>query len=163
MRTTASGDDGAYAELLFVAAMGGVRNADSTAKGNDVIHPDFGRIEVRSRRLPFDGRQETRAALPEWKIGHFDWMAHILFATDYSVRGGYLAPADDFVALARRTSRKVAFANGARLPTAIDITAQQRVGMTAQWSKNGATVRRARDGGQQCLPQSCQRFWSASF
>lgn len=87
-------DEAGYAELLVAEALGGQRNGSSVVRGWDVEAPGYGRVEVRSRTLPFDGRQETRLHLPASKRGHFDWFAGVIFNQDLTVREAFLLPHD---------------------------------------------------------------------
>lgn len=116
-------DTGDYAELLVCAALGAERNASGVTKGFDVLCETRGRIEVRSRTLPRDGRKETRLEVPKDKIGYFDYFAGVLFASDISIIGGFLLPHDDAVAIAgKQKYLRIPFEAGARQARAVDIT-----------------------------------------
>lgn len=117
-------EEGGYAARLVAEALGATVNTNGVEAGYDLTHPAWNRIEVRSRRLPFDGRNETRAVIPEKKIGKFDWLAHILFKTDYSLVGAYLVSASDVIARTKPGDRKLPFDVGSHLPSAKDITAE---------------------------------------
>jgi len=57
-------DSGDYAEVLIAKALGGSRNVSGVERGFDVLTAEHGRVEVRSRTLPRDGRRETRVRIP---------------------------------------------------------------------------------------------------
>jgi len=120
-------DTGQYAELLVCSALSAERNRSGVEKGFDIRCSANGRVEVRSRTLPRDGRNETRLEIPKEKVGHFDCFAGILFNPDISVRGGFLLPHDTAVALAgKQKFLRIPFEVGARHPEARDITALLR-------------------------------------
>jgi hypothetical protein len=93
-------DSGDYAEVLVAKALGAARNTRGVQKGCDLLCAKLGRIEVRSRTLPRDGRNETRLEVPKEKANGFDVFAGVLFAADMSVIGGFLLPHDEALALA---------------------------------------------------------------
>jgi len=117
-------DAGQYAELLVCSALNAQRNRSGVEKGFDIRCSENGRVEVRSRTLPRDGRNETRLEIPREKVGLFDHFAGILFNPDISVRGGFLLPHDAAVALAgKQKFLRIPFDVGARHPAARDMTA----------------------------------------
>lgn len=117
-------DTGQYAELLVCSALNAERNRSGVQKGFDIRCSSNGRVEVRSRTLPRDGRNETRLEIPKDKVGHFDCFAGILFNPDISVRGGFLLPHDAAVALAgKQKFLRIPFEIGLRHPAARDIAA----------------------------------------
>jgi hypothetical protein len=87
-------NEGGYAELLVEKALNGSRHKSGVEKGSDLVAPDYGRVEVRSRTLPLDGRKEARLNLPHMKRGGFDWFAGVVFNSDLSVKVGFLLPHD---------------------------------------------------------------------
>jgi hypothetical protein len=114
--------EGAYAERLVALALGAAVNTNGVYRGSDLVHPTLMRIEVRSRRLPLDARNETRISLT-LKRGLFEHCAHVLFDSDYSVKGGYIVPHDAiFEHLNATGKRYVRFEQGAALSQARDIT-----------------------------------------
>jgi hypothetical protein len=124
-------DQGQYAARLVGEAIGARVLANGVNKGFDLEHDNYGRIEVRSRRYPLDGRREDRAQVPARKAGLFDYFAHIVLDTNFTIAGGYLAPHDVIDALARRgRQRYVRFSDGRALPGAIDITLLLREAQT---------------------------------
>ncbi len=120
-------DQGPYAELLVAKALGARVLTNGVNQGFDLEHPRYGRIEVRSRRYPLDGRREDRTQVPSSKHGLFDHFVHIVLDQDFSVAGAYLAPHDAMEALVKRSKQRyVRFADGAALPQAVNITAEVR-------------------------------------
>jgi hypothetical protein len=118
-------DQGSYAEHLVAEALGASVLANGVNKGFDLLHERYGKIEVRSRRYPLDGRREDRAHLSIKKSGLFDFFVHVAFDSDYSVSGAYLAPHDAIAALAAESkNRCVRFSAGSALPNSTDITAK---------------------------------------
>lgn len=116
-------DTGGYAELLVAQALGATRNTSGVQKGFDISCQKRGKIEVRSRTLPRDGRNEDRIEIPEKKANGFDWLAGVLFGTDMTVIGGFLLPHDDAIELAsRQRFKRISFRVGATHSNAIDIT-----------------------------------------
>jgi len=116
-------DQGQYAARLVGDAIGAHVLANGVNKGFDLEHDKYGRIEVRSRRYPHDGRREDRAQVPARKTGLFDYFAHVVLDTNFAIAGGYLAPHDVIDALARRDrQRSIRFSDGRALPGAVDIT-----------------------------------------
>ena len=61
-------DTGDYAEVLVAEALKAWRNTSGVMKGFDVLCDARGKIEVRSRTLPRDGRNEDRLEIPEAKV-----------------------------------------------------------------------------------------------
>lgn len=120
-------DLGRYVEHLVAAALGAELHASGVTKGSDLFHPLYGRIEVRSRRLPYDSRGEDRAQIPLEKRGLFDHFVHVVVGTDYRVVGAYLVPHDTVERLAGISrNRYVRFREGAALADAVDLTDQLR-------------------------------------
>lgn len=120
-------DTGGYAEVLVAKAIGAARNENSVKKGYDLLCHKHGKIEVRSRTLPRDGRDETRLEIPKEKTNGFDFFAGVLFAADMTVLGGFLLSHNEALALAgNQKFLRIPFEVGAAHPRAIDITAQLR-------------------------------------
>ena len=72
-------DEGGYAELLVAKALCAKRNASGVQKGYDLICKKRGKIEVRCRVLPRDGRNEDRLVIPKVKVKGFDVFVGVLF------------------------------------------------------------------------------------
>lgn len=87
-------DEAGYAELLVANALGASRNISGVVRGYDVLCTNRGKVEVRSRTLPFDGRTEARIEIPAKKRGEFAWLAGIIFTPSLDVREAYLLPHD---------------------------------------------------------------------
>ncbi|MEN5033707.1 hypothetical protein [Pseudomonas sp. TWI929] len=121
-------DTGGYAELLAARALCASRNKSSVEKGFDILCPQLGRIEVRSRCLPRSGRHETRIELSDKKEGGFDYLLGILFDPDIEVVGGFLLPHHAAISLSRlQQFKRIPFATGLAHPQAIDITEKLRL------------------------------------
>lgn len=120
-------DIGDYAELLVARALRAKRNASRVGKGFDVVSRKLGKIEVRSRTLPRDGRNETRLQVPKEQVGHFDYFAGILFDPNISVVGGFLLPHDDTIDLAgKQKFLRIPFEIGMHHRKALNITDKLR-------------------------------------
>lgn len=87
-------DESGYAELLVAHALGAIRNSSGVTRGYDIICKYRGKIEVRSRTLPFDGRAEARIEIPPKKRGEFAWLAGVVFTPSLDVSDAYLLPHD---------------------------------------------------------------------
>jgi len=83
-----------YAEVLVAEATDGERMKSGVNQGFDVTSPEYGRIEVKCRRLPADGRREERVDLRDTKAGGFDFLALVVFYPDFNVKGAAMAPYD---------------------------------------------------------------------
>lgn len=120
-------DTGDYAEVLVAKALNATRNPSGVKKGFDILCSTHGKVEVRSRTLPRDGRKETRLAIPKEKVGAFAWLAGLLFDPELTVIGGFLLAHDDAVALANQHRfHRIPFERGAYHSNARDITASLR-------------------------------------
>lgn len=81
-----------YAEQIVAEALHGERKESGVSKGYDLTAPGFGRVEVKFRRLPSDGRIEERVALSDAKKDGFDYLAIVIFEVDIRVKGAVLVP-----------------------------------------------------------------------
>jgi hypothetical protein len=124
---------GDYGELLVNRALGGSR-AGAVNQGFDIIHPDFGRIEVKTRKyeLQRDGRirKEDRAVGFLNKEGGFDWLAHVVLNVDFSVEAACLVDYADIWPEITKTegkNGKVAFARSIGCPSSQSITEEVRI------------------------------------
>jgi hypothetical protein len=114
-----------YAEALVAEALGGRRERSRVNKGFDVTIPVYGRIEVKCRQLPLDGRLEERVALGASKEAGFEYLAVVIFYPDFQVKGAVLAPYEavwDLVS--SQQYNRISYRQACSLPNAIDITAQ---------------------------------------
>jgi hypothetical protein len=81
-----------YAEQIVADALGGMRQSSGVNQGFDVMTPKHGRVEVKFRQLPGDGRIEERCALSDAKENGFDYLAIVIFHPDFRVKGAVLVP-----------------------------------------------------------------------
>lgn len=118
---------GDYGELLIHRAFGGERKS-AVHQGYDILHPEFGRIEVKTRKyeLKEDGsiRKESRAVGFKGKENGFDWLAHVVLDTDFSLVGACLAPYAQVWLEIERTTGKVGFPTSSKLPGSRLITSE---------------------------------------
>ena len=82
---------GDYAEALVAEALAGKRVSRNT-KGHDVLAPLYGRIEIKCRVLPRNGRSEQRATLGSTKMDGFDYLALVTFDRDLSIKTAVIVP-----------------------------------------------------------------------
>lgn len=112
-----------YAEVLVAEAIGGERMQSGINQGFDVTSSDYGRVEVKCRRLPTDGRREERVDLRDTKTDGFDFLALVVFFPDFNVKGAVLVPYDEVWPLVEsRKYRRVSYPEACDLSGAIDIT-----------------------------------------
>lgn len=112
-----------YAEVLVAEALGGHRESNGVNQGFDVMAPIYGRIEVKCRQLPLDGRREDRVDLRDTKAKGFDYLAIVIFYPDYSVKGAVLAPYSRVWPLVdSRRYRRVSYGEACQLDEAVDIS-----------------------------------------
>lgn len=112
-----------YAEILVAEALGGNRVDNLVNQGYDVRSAEFGRVEVKCRVLPSDGRREDRVDLRDTKAKRFDHLAIVIFYPDYSVRGAVLvAYAKVWPIVNRRRYRRISYGEACQLDGAVDIT-----------------------------------------
>jgi len=105
-------DESGYAEMLVAKALNGERHASGVEKGSDLTAPEYGKVEVRSRTLPLDGKNEARLNLPAKKRDGFDWFAGIVFNSDLSINHAFLLPHDEAWDCASKNKRNdVTFKN----------------------------------------------------
>lgn len=112
-----------YAEVLVAETLNGSRLPSRVAKGHDVLAFPYGRIEVKCRQLPPDGRTEERVEVGASKQNGFDYLAIVIFRADFSVKGAVIVPyAAAWESVAAQRYNRVSFAQACQLPGAIDIT-----------------------------------------
>ncbi|HZL34216.1 MAG TPA: hypothetical protein VFC78_02835 [Tepidisphaeraceae bacterium] len=117
-----------YAEYAFEAALGGKR-VGRNGKGYDLIVPRLGRVQVKSRQLPSDGRIEERLHLSTCSAGSCDFLAAIIFNADFSVKKATVVPflaVFDFMQRHVDPQKKIRFDLIAALPGAGDVTSDVR-------------------------------------
>src|SRR5579875_1095100 len=83
-------DEAGYAELLIASTLGASRNVNGVVRGYDVLCAKRGKVEVRSRTLPRDGRAEARIKIAAKKRGEFAWLAGVIFSPALDVVEAYL-------------------------------------------------------------------------
>lgn len=112
-----------YAEQIVAEALDGQRRSNSVAKGYDVLTPTYGRVEVKFRQLPNDGRVEERVALSNAKEGEFDYLAIVIFQVDFSIRGVVLVPFHEAWPFVESSPyNRISYTQACSCPGAIDIT-----------------------------------------
>ena len=114
---------GSYAEILIANALKSQRLTNGVNKGYDILSDKWGRVEVKSRRLPFDGRAETRVSIQKSKEGGFDHLAFVVFETNWSIHKALLLPyTQAWEAASMNTQRYLSLPDAKQLPDALDIT-----------------------------------------
>lgn len=114
-----------YAEQIVADALAGTRDSNGVNKGFDVIAPHYGRIEVKFRQLPQDGRLEERCALSDAKEDGFDYLAIVIFHPDFRVKGAVLVPYREawrFVEASKYN--RISYVQASGCAGAIDITTE---------------------------------------
>jgi hypothetical protein len=117
-----------YAEYAFEKALDG-RRESRNKKGHDVICTQYGRVQVKERRLPADGRVEERLHLGNVKPNSCDYVGAVIFHNDYRVKKATLVAHAEVWRLMEThpdPEKKVKFDLLASLPGAIDMTARLR-------------------------------------
>ena len=114
-----------YAEVLIAEVLRGRRAASGVTKGHDVVSNKFGRVEVKCRQLPIDGRIEERVDLSPAKEAGFDHLAIVVFRPDFTVKGAVVVPYKAVWELVRRHQyNRITYQHARSLDGAIDITAE---------------------------------------
>lgn len=117
-----------YAEQIVADALGGAREANSVNKGYDVMSPRHGRVEVKFRQLPNDGRLEERCALSDAKEGGFDYLAIVIFHADFRVKGAVLVPySEAWKYVEASPYNRISYAQACACIGSIDITSEVRL------------------------------------
>jgi hypothetical protein len=118
---------GDYGEMLIHKALGGTRE-NAVNQGFDIQHPQYKRIEVKTRKyelLQSGGvRKESRAVGFKGKENGFDWLAHIVLDVDFSVVAGCLVSYQYVWPEVQRTKDKIGFSTSSKLPSSVDITSE---------------------------------------
>lgn len=116
-----------YAEVLVAEALAGQRLTSRVNKGHDVTAEHYGRVEVKCRQLPPDGRIEERVEVGASKKGGFEFLAVVIFHPDFSVKGSVVVPYSGVWDLvARQDYNRICYSQACQLPGAVDITARVR-------------------------------------
>jgi hypothetical protein len=112
-----------YAEVLVAEALEGDRVPNSVNQGYDVTSPKYGRVEVKCRVLPTDGRREERVDVRDTKADGFDYLAIVVFYPDYSVSGAVLVPYGEvWPIIDSRKYRRVSYGEACHMEGIVDIT-----------------------------------------
>lgn len=112
-----------YAEVLVAEALKGQRVANRVVQGHDVFTKLYGRIEVKCRQLPRDGRVEERVEVGAGKEGRFEHLAVVIFDADFGVKGAVLVPYSAVWNLVvGQAYSRVSYAEACKLPGSLDIT-----------------------------------------
>lgn len=123
LRTFRIRDAADYAEILIAEAIGGQRSLLGITKGHDVIAEGYGRVEVKCRQLPADGRIEERIELSNSKQDGFDWLAIVVFYADFRIKGAVLVPyAIVWETTAQQRYNRLSYAQACQFVGAIDVT-----------------------------------------
>lgn len=96
---------GRFGKVLAASALRGELMPPIT-KGFDVRHPEYRRVQVKTRKLPRDGRRETRA-VGFREPNEFDWLCHVVLNNDYSVWGAWLVPYEKAWPMITQMSMKI--------------------------------------------------------
>jgi hypothetical protein len=113
-----------YAEVLIAEALLGDRVVSRVTKGHEVLSEKFGRVEVKCRQLPPDGRIEERVEISASKEVGFDHLALVIFHTDFSVKGAVIVPYAVVWKLASQHQyNRLSYAQACQLAGAVDVTA----------------------------------------
>ncbi|MBV1904298.1 MAG: hypothetical protein KUG58_11765 [Marinosulfonomonas sp.] len=80
-----------FAEHLFCEAFDWSLTSKST-KGHDALAPDGTRYEIKARRLSDENGTRQLSAIRNLNAGHFDFLAGVLFNSDFSVFRAALIP-----------------------------------------------------------------------
>jgi hypothetical protein len=112
-----------YAEVLVAEALNAQRIPNGVNQGYDLISSKYGRIEVKCRMLPTDGRIEERVDLKGSKIHGFDYLAIVIFYPDFGVKGSILVPYDNVWPIVdSRPYRRISYGEACQLHETVDIT-----------------------------------------
>jgi len=112
-----------YAEVLVAEALEGERIQSGVNQGYDVLSPRYGRVEVKCRKLPTDGRQEERVDIRNTKADGFDYLAIVVFFPDYSAKGAILVPYSEvWPIIDSRKYRRISYGEACQLESVVDIT-----------------------------------------
>ncbi len=117
-----------FAEYVFERALQGKR-AGRGSKGHDVLVPKVGRVQVKERRLPSDGRIEERLHLRNVSATSCDYLGAIILNNDFTVRKATLVPHAQvwrMILSHPDPEKKVRYDLVASLPGATDMTERLR-------------------------------------
>lgn len=114
-----------YAEVLVAEALNGTRLASRVNKGHDVLADVFGRVEVKCRQLPPDGRVEERVEVGAGKESGFEFLAVVVFQPDFNVKGAVIVPyASVWEFVSSHQYNRISYLQACQLPGSVNITAE---------------------------------------
>ncbi|MCE8525798.1 hypothetical protein KBY23_11040 [Ruegeria pomeroyi] len=115
--------DGDYGELIVQAAIGG-QLMPPTFKDYDLEHPEYGRVQVKTRtlldRTNHRANTETRAVLGKNRA--FDHLAHLVLDRNLCVMDCVLVPLSAIHMHLDRTNGKISLKDSLQSPGAINIS-----------------------------------------
>jgi hypothetical protein len=114
-----------YAEQLVAEGLHGSRVKNAVTKGYDLTAPGLGRVEVKFRRLPSNGRIEERVALGSAKENGFDYLAIVILYADFRVKGAVLVPYGEAWKFVQESAyNRISFSQACTCSGAINITTE---------------------------------------
>lgn len=119
---------GYFAELVFAAAFS-TELEEPFNPGYDIRTREHGRVQVKCRRLPADGRREERLHLRDMEPGSFDYLGAVIFNNDWTVKSGALIPANvvwQLIHLHDYNQGKIPYIEVRSLPGAVDVADRLR-------------------------------------
>lgn len=127
---TSNNPTGDLAEFLFCRAFDWQQTGNSNAN-LDAISSDGARYQIKGRRLTRPNRSRQLSAIRDLDGGHFDFLAGVLFAEDYTVLRAVIVPrasiAQRATFVARTNSHRFFLRDDVwNLPGARDVTAELR-------------------------------------
>lgn len=117
-----------YAEYVFAQAFNGKRGTRGQ-KGHDVLVPNLGRVQVKQRCLPADGRIEERLHCRNIACDSCDYVGAVIFNNDLTIRKATLVPHAEvwkLIADHPDPEKKIRFDLVASLPGAVNVTDRLR-------------------------------------
>jgi hypothetical protein len=115
-----------YGELLAARALGDVKLEKPVTPGHDITHPELGKVQVKTRKLPVKANgktgSETRAVFKVDEPNQFDWLLHIILNPDYSINAATRAKYDEVWPEITKTSMKVTFPISSTLSSSVNMT-----------------------------------------
>ena len=128
------------AEYLFEQALGGKRTKRGK-KRHDIVVNKLGRVQVKARCLPSDGRKERRLHLGNMNRSSCDYLGAVIFTCDLHVHRAVLVPADAVWRLIEEHTdpeKKVQFDLLAALPRSVEMTERLAMILDRQERREGA-------------------------
>lgn len=138
---------GDYAEHLVAKALGLELSSNSTAGYDATDAADGTRYQVKGRRLTGSNPSRQLSAIRNLPDRHFDYLAGVLFAADFSVARACLIPVD----VVEREATYVAHTNSWRLMLRDGLWSQEGVRDITE-AVRAAALDEARQEAEDCLP-----------